>query len=158
VIIRPASPADFPAIRAVVAAAFGRDEEADIVEAVRAADEALAELVAEDADRIIGHVLLNRMTCATPLAGLAPLSVAPAHQNQGIGGALTRSGLEACRGLGMKGCVVLGDPAYYRRFGFARAPATLSSPYAHLAAFQALAFETGVFDRPLAAAYPSAFG
>ena len=142
----------------MVVAAFGRDEEADIVEAVRAADGALVELVAEDDDRIVGHVLFNRMSCAVPLAGLAPLSVAPSHQRIGIGGALTRAGLDACRGLGIKGCVVLGDPAYYGRFGFTRAPATLSSPYAHLAAFQALAFEPGVLDRPLAAAYPSAFG
>jgi putative acetyltransferase len=158
VIVRAAAPADFAAVRAVTAAAFDRDEEADIVEAVRAAGEGLAELVAEDGGEIIGHVLFNRMTCPTPLTGLAPLSVDPAHQNKGVGAALTRAGLEACRNLGVRGCVVLGDPAYYGRFGFIRAPATLSSPYAHLAAFQALAFEPGVFDRPLAAAYPSAFG
>jgi predicted N-acetyltransferase YhbS len=71
---------------------------------------------------------------------------------------LTRAGLDTCRVLGVEGCVVLGDPAYYGRFGFIRAPATLASPYAHLAAFQALAFAPGVFDRPLTAAYPSAFG
>ena len=156
--IRPAAPADVAAIRALVSAAFGRDGEADIVEAVRAAGDALVELVAGDSGEIVGHVLFNRMTCAEALAGLAPLSVAPTHQSKGIGAALARAGLDACRGLGIQGCVVLGDPAYYGRFGFARAPATLSSPYAHLDAFQALPFESGVFDRPLAAAYPSDFG
>jgi predicted N-acetyltransferase YhbS len=66
--------------------------------------------------------------------------------------------LETCRALGVKACVVLGSPAYYGRFGFTSAPATIISPYAGLSAFQALEFETGVLAQPISIAYPSAFG
>lgn len=54
--------------------------------------------------------------------GLGPVSVMPAHQRMGIGSALVRSGLRRLRERGAAGCVVLGDPAYYGRFGFAPAP------------------------------------
>jgi putative acetyltransferase len=158
--IRSATQADWAAIHAIVAAAFERAGEAEIVDAVRAGGDGLVELVSEDGGEITGHVLFNRMTCRPSLAlvGLAPLSVGPEHQKKGVGASLARAGLDACRALGVKGCVVLGDPAYYRRFGFARAPATLISPYARLDAFQALSFEPGIFDRTIAADYPSAFG
>jgi len=160
VIVRPATAADHPVIRSVVAAAFDRPDGADIVEAVRSSGDALVELVATIDGKIIGHVLFNRMTCRPALfaTGLAPLAVAPDLQSRGIGTALARSGLEACRDLGAKACVVLGAPAYYGRFGFSAAPSTVSSPYAGLAAFQALEFDPGVLARPIAVAYPSAFG
>jgi putative acetyltransferase len=158
--IRLVAPNDFPAVRSLVAAAFGRTDEADIVETVRTGGAALVELVAEAGGEIVGHVLFNRMTCAPALlaAGLAPLAVAPSRQGQGIGAALVRRGLDACRARGAKGCVVLGAPPYYGRFGFTAAPATIASPYAGLAAFQSLEFESGVFARPIAVQYPSAFG
>src|SRR5262249_35106423 len=53
--------------------------------------------------------------------GLGPLAVSPPHQRRGIGGALVRAGLEACRHTGFGAAVVLGDPAYYGRFGFVSA-------------------------------------
>jgi len=160
VIVRAAAAADHPAIRSVVAAAFDRAEEADIVEAVRVDGAALVELVAVEDGETVGHVLFNRMTCRPALfaAGLAPLAVAPNHQGRGVGTALARAGLGRCRDLGAKACVVLGAPAYYGRFGFSVAPNTVSSPYAGLAAFQALEFEPGALARPIAVAYPSAFG
>jgi putative acetyltransferase len=160
VIVRPATAADHSAIRSVVAAAFDRAEEADIVEAVRANGDVLVELVAAMDGKIVGHVLFNRMTCRPALfaAGLAPLAVVPNHQSRGIGAALARSGLKACRDLGAKACVVLGAPAYYGRFGFSAAPNTIASPYAGLAAFQAFEFEPGVLAHPITVAYPSAFG
>ena len=158
--IRSATAADHAAISAVVAAAFGRSDEAGMVEASRAGGDALLEFVAVNGGAIVGHILFNRMTCAPDLlvAGLAPLAVEPHSQGQGAGAALARRGLEACRALGVKACVVLGAPAYYGRFGFTAAPATIASPYAGLPAFQALEFEPEVLARPISIAYPSAFG
>jgi putative acetyltransferase len=159
VIVRPVRPADFSAIGAVATAAFGRAEEADMVDQVRAGGQLLFELAAEDDGAVAGHVLFSRMTCepAAVVAGLAPLAVAPGKQGRGIGGALVRQGLEACRELGMAGCVVLGSPAYYGRFGFRRAPASITCRYSSLEAFQALAYENGAFARPMTLAYPPAF-
>lgn len=158
-IIRAANAADHSAIRGVVTAAFGRSDDADIVERVRTDGAALAELVAELDGEIAGHVLFSRTTCRPPLsvAALGPLAVAPALHGQGIGSALARCGLEACRQLGSRACVVLGAPAYYGRFGFTPAGATIQSRYSVLAAFQALEFESGALGRRLTLAYSSAF-
>jgi putative acetyltransferase len=159
VIVRPVRPADFPEIRAVVAAAFGRANEADIVDQVRAGGQGLVELTAEADGAVAGHVLFSRMTCepAALIAGLAPLAVAPDSQRRGVGGALVRQGLKTCQELGAAGSVVLGAPAYYGRFGFRRAPATITCRYSSLEAFQALAFEDEAFARPMSLAYPPAF-
>lgn len=158
--IRAATAADHAAIRAVVAAAFEREDEARMVDEARAAGAALVELVSEAAGEIVGHVLFNRMT-APPgrlFAGLAPLSVRPDHQRQGIGDALTRAGLAALAELGVEGCVVLGHPPYYPRFGFSPAlAATVISPYAGEPAFMALELRPGALAQPVALAYPAAF-
>ncbi len=157
-IVREACRADASAIRLVVAAAFGRPDEAAIVDQVRAADEALAEFVAEIDGEIAGHALFNRMKCRPPMlvAGLGPLAVAPAFQGRGIGSALVRSGLGACRQLGARACVVLGAPAYYGRLGFTSAGGAIESKYSHLPAFQALALEDGALSTPFSIAYPDA--
>ncbi|HEY1878366.1 MAG TPA: N-acetyltransferase [Caulobacteraceae bacterium] len=158
-IVRPAHPVDFPAIRTVVSAAFGRADEADMIDLVRTGGQGLVELVAEVDGAIAGHVLFSRMTSepAALIAGLAPLAVDPGNQGCGIGSALARRGLEICRELGAVGSVVLGAPAYYGRFGFRRAPATITCRYASLEAFQALAFAAEAFARPMSLAYPPAF-
>ena len=158
-IVRGASSADASAIRLVVAAAFGRPDEAVIVDQVRAAHEALAEFVAEVDGEVAGLVLFNRMKCRPPMlvAGLGPLAVAPAFQGRGIGSALVRHGLDACRQRGVRACVVLGAPAYYGRFGFTSAGAAIESRYSHLRAFQALAFGDSSLPQHLSIAYPDAF-
>jgi len=159
VIVRGASGADASAIRLVVAAAFGRPDEAVIVDQVTTADEALAEFVAEADGEIAGLVLFNRTKCRPPMlvAGLGPLAVAPAFQGRGIGSALVRRGLDACRELGVRACVVLGAQAYYGRFGFTSASRAIDSKYSHLPAFQVLAFEDGALSQPFSIAYPDAF-
>ena len=159
--VRAARAADFAAISTLVAAAFGRPEEATIVEAVRAEGAALVELVAEEAGAIVGHVLFSRMGSrpAAFVAALGPLAVAPARQRQGFGSALAGQGIEACRSLGAAAIVLLGHPAYYPRFGFsAEAAATIRSPYAGLPAFMALELRPGALAAPLDLAYPAAFG
>jgi putative acetyltransferase len=160
-LVRPALPADHAAIRAVETAAFGRPDEADIVEAVRAEGAALVELVAEAGGQIVGHILFSRMT-VTPgrfMAGLAPVAVSPGVQGRGIGAALCHAGIEALRALGVQAVVVLGHPEYYPRFGFsAAAAANIASPYAGSPAFMAMELIPGALAAPLKADYPAAFG
>ena len=159
--MRPALPADHAAIRAVETAAFGRSDEADMVEAARAEGAALVELVAEAHGEIVGHILFSRMT-VTParlFAGLAPVAVSPSVQGRGVGDALCRAGIEAVKALGAEAVVVLGHPDYYPRFGFsAEAARRLASPYAGSPAFMALELAPGALAAPLKVDYPAAFG
>jgi putative acetyltransferase len=131
--VRPEQPGDGAAVRLVHERAFGRPQEADLVDALRALDgfEPRLSLVADDGGRIVGHVLFTELAVggATALV-LAPLAVDPAHQGCGVGGKLVRDGLDVARHLGFQAVLVLGDTAYYRRFGFE--PAALHgirSPY-----------------------------
>jgi len=121
VIVRPEVPADVPAIRAVLTEAFGRAAEADLVEALRGTPEwhpALS-LAAEDGEGVIGHVLLTDVVLAgRPVLALGPIGVLPRRQGSRIGSAQMTAAIEAAgrtdRGL----IALLGNPAYYRRFGF----------------------------------------
>jgi putative acetyltransferase len=70
---------------------------------------------------MVGHIAFSPVTIDSELKdwyGLGPISVLPDYQRQGVGSALIHDGLLKIRDLGAKGCVLLGDPAYYRRFGF----------------------------------------
>ena len=129
-IIRPEADGDTPAIHALTDAAF-RDAphssgtEAAIVDALRDAGALTLSIVAEEQGRIVGHVAFSPVTIngeASRWFGLGPVSVEPLEQRRGIGQALIREGLDRLRNTGAEGCVVLGDPAYYRRFGFVSDP------------------------------------
>jgi putative acetyltransferase len=159
--VRAAVQKDHPAIRHVLASAFGRDDEGGIVEAVRAEGADLVELVAERAGSIVGCVLLSRMTSDARglFAGLGPVAVLPEHQNTGAGSAVCQAGLAACRDLGVSAVVVLGHPGYYPRFGFSmEAAQEIASPHAGKPAFMAMALSPGALERPLRLDYPAAFG
>jgi putative acetyltransferase len=163
VTIRPAEPADHAAIAEVVTAAFDNSShnEAGIVAGVRDEDRVLVELVAAAGGKVVGHVLFNRMRTDPPhfIAGLGPLAVAPSYQSTGIGAALSRAGIEACRALGAEAVVVLGHPPYYPRFGFsAGAARRVISPFAGNPAFMALELVPGALDAPIKVDYPAAFG
>ena len=125
--VRPERPEDAAAIRAVLVDAFGGAEEADLVEALRRRGEIVVGLVAEVDGRVAGYVAFSPIEVdpapATRLTavGLAPLAVAVGPQRRGIGERLTWAGLDACRRRGEQAAVVLGQPDYYPRFGFARA-------------------------------------
>jgi putative acetyltransferase len=126
--IRRECAADIQSIRAVVEAAFGRSGEADLVDALRRADALVLSAVASTGDRIVGHIALSPVTVhsessVSPALALAPVAVTPDRQRQGIGTALVRWALGECRRLGHEVVIVLGEPAYYHRFGFT--PASL---------------------------------
>jgi putative acetyltransferase len=159
--IRHARPADRPAIEAVLTAAFGRPDEAALVTRLRADEDAMFELVAEEDGEIVGHIVFSRLWADRfELYGaLAPLAVRPDRQGQGLGSRLVRTGLENAREFGCFGVLVLGDPAYYSRFGFSAAAAQdVEAPYRGLPAFQALALEDDAFAGAMSVAYPDAFG
>lgn len=129
--IRPEGPADIGAIRVLTSAAFenaphSAGTEAAIVDALRAGGALTLSLVAvQDAD-VIGHVAFSPVTIDGARArwfGLGPVSVRPDRQGAGIGSALILRGLDALRAMNADGCVVLGDPGYYARFGFESDPA-----------------------------------
>lgn len=117
-IIRAAAPADRTEIRSVLTSAFPSAAEADLVEQLRADGDAVIELVAEDGGRVVGHILFSPMQAPFRALALAPLAVAPERQRSGIGSALVTAGNALARGGGWHGVFVLGDPAYYGRFGY----------------------------------------
>jgi putative acetyltransferase len=124
--IRPEAKEDYEAVAEVTAAAFGQDDEARLVEAIRASAEYVPELslVAEDEGRIVGHVMYSYSTLEgsdARLLQLSPLSVVPDRQGEGIGAALTRESLRLADERGEPLVLVLGHPTYYPRFGFRRA-------------------------------------
>lgn len=115
--------ADTAAVAAVHHAAFGRPNEARLVDRLRASAHPQVSLVARRAEQVIGHIFFSPVELAAARAGLlamglAPVGVVPAWQRGGVGGRLVRAGLDACRALGTRAVVVLGHPAYYPRFGF----------------------------------------
>lgn len=130
-IVRDEHPGDCADIHRVVTAAFGRDDEARLVDRLRDGGGGVISLVACEGPRIVGHAMLSRMAAPFPALGLAPVSVAPARQRRGIGSALVRRALGQAAEAGWRGVFVLGDPAWYRRFGFDPALAGgFSCPYA----------------------------
>jgi putative acetyltransferase len=124
VTIWPEEPEDVTAVRHVNALAFDGPTEANIVDAVRAAGEAVLSMVAVDeSGRVVGHALFSPVTVAgghgeSTLLGLGPVSVLPPEQHNGIGTLLIDTCLERLRTGNHAGVVVLGHPHFYHRFGF----------------------------------------
>lgn len=117
-ILRDTTPADHPAVRRLLAAAFGQPAEAELVEALRASGDAAVGLVADLDGVIIGHILLSVLQAPQKCLALAPVAVAPERQNQGTGSALVRAALDRAKAAGWQAVFVLGEPEYYARFGF----------------------------------------
>lgn len=127
-IIRPETPADHDVVRDVVAAAFGSDAEAALVDRIRASPEHIPEmaLVAEVDGAILGHVMISHAVIRgdagdRKICMLSPLAVAPDRQRAGIGSALVRTSLEVADRRGEPLVILEGDPAYYGRLGFEHA-------------------------------------
>jgi putative acetyltransferase len=147
VCLRPEQPGDAGTIREITESAFGGKVEADLIDALRAAGGITLSAVAVLSGRripgkstavarrssmcdgevvggeLVGHVLFTPVTVVTergefPLLGLGPVAVLPAKQHQGIGTLMIAGCLEHLRASGHQGVVVVGEPGYYRRFGF----------------------------------------
>jgi putative acetyltransferase len=148
--LRPEHPADVEAVRHVNVMAFGTEAEADLVDSLRKADAVTLSVVtilgasrtgearlsaAEQSKlftgemyggEVVGHVLFTPVSVATgkgevPLLGLGPVAVLPANQRQGLGTMMISGSLEYLRTRGHRGVVVVGEPEFYRRFGFIQA-------------------------------------
>jgi putative acetyltransferase len=127
--VRNERPGDAVAVHGVVAAAFKSRAEAELVDKLRANGRFVLSLVAVQGGAVAGHVLLTDVIMVgrglVPRgAGLAPLAVRPTFQRRGIGAMLVRAALERALHLGYGFVCLVGDPAYYQRFGF-RPAATL---------------------------------
>ncbi|WP_315386518.1 N-acetyltransferase [uncultured Stenotrophomonas sp.] len=128
--IRNERPGDADAIHALTRNAFehaphSSHTEQHIVDALRNAGALAVSLVAEDAGGIVGHVAVSPVQLSDGSEGwygLGPISVAPERQGQRVGSALMRAAMDALEAMGAAGCVLLGDPAYYGRFGFEAVP------------------------------------
>ena len=126
IILRQERPADAGPISTLTEAAFrtaphSSHTEHFIVDALRNAGRLTLSLVAEDDGRVVGHVALSAVSLSSGDAGwqgLGPISVDPQRQGQGIGTALMQGALQWLREGDAAGCVLLGDPGYYTRFGF----------------------------------------
>lgn len=126
-IIEEESLNDRTGVRTVNVAAFGRRDEADVVDQLRDSCPDPVSLVAKINEKIIGYVLftpvrlIQDQNWSIEGMGLAPLAVLPEYQSQGVGTELSKQGLRQVENAGYPFAVVLGDPSYYHRFGFERA-------------------------------------
>lgn len=148
--VRPERPGDAAAIHAVHAASFPGDEEARLVGPLRGAGRLIVSLVADDDGAIVGHVAFSPVTAATGAVGvgLAPVAVVDSHRRRGIAARLIEAGLAECRLAHHGWVVVLGDPAYYGRFGFEAASGFgLSSEYGSGPEFQVIELAAGRLPR-----------
>lgn len=123
--IRTATLGDREAIRLVEEHAFGQPAEAGLVDALVSGGDAIVELVAEEEGAVVGHILFSRLMVqegkkSFPAVALAPLAVEPDFHGTGIGGALISEAHRRLKEAGETLSVVVGDPAYYGRFGYER--------------------------------------
>ena len=125
-IIRKETPEDIEVITEVTIAAFktlpvSRHTEQFIIHALRAAGALTLSLVAEIEEQVVGHIAFSPVGVSDGTQdwyGLGPVSVMPEYQKIGIGQSLIQEGLSLLREMGGRGCVLVGDPNYYNRFGF----------------------------------------
>lgn len=148
VVIREEASLDAATIHAVTASAFlnaphTSHTEHVIVDALRRAGALTLSLVADEGGEVVGHVAVSPVSIAdgtTGWFGIGPISVRPDLQGRGIGSLLMRDALRRLRERGAAGCVLLGNPAYYARFGFMPEP-SLVLPGVPPEYFQALRFD-----------------
>lgn len=156
--VRDEGPADHDAIHHLIKQAFGRESEAVLVDALRRNGDIVSALVAEQDGRIVGHAVLSRLISPDGSLALGPVSVLPGHRRQGAGAALIQASIEQAGTAGWEAIFVLGDPAYYERFGFRSETAIgFETPYP-VQYFMALGLKKGaLLARCGAVEYPEAF-
>ena len=130
-IVRLETTGDVVAIRAIAEAAFLQSAEPQLVEDLRDAGDSVFSLVAVEGETVIGHAMFSRLKAPFPALALAPVAVRPERQRMGVGSRLIREGIARSEAAGWSGIFVLGDPVFYRRFGFDVGKASgFISPYA----------------------------
>ncbi|HLF27499.1 MAG TPA: N-acetyltransferase [Anaerolineae bacterium] len=150
--IQNIQPQQLNAVENVHQQAFPEPGEARLVRLLHERHQAPVSLAAALDTHLVGHVLFSPVTFDPPqphirAVGLAPVAVLPEHQRQGIGSQLIRCGLQQCRDAGFDAVVVLGNPAYYSRFGFTRArDYGLGNDYQVDAEFMALELKLGALN------------
>ena len=133
--IRLETPADIDVIHCVNEQAFGRKDEADIVDKLRDRAALTLSLVAVQDNEVVGHIAFSPAAIESDSSSfeaisLGPIAVLPAYQRQGIGEQLVRAGLDECRKLGHGVVLLVGHPGYYPRFGFVLASSKgISCPF-----------------------------
>jgi len=128
--IRGELPEDYSAIHAVTEFAFrgmpfADGDEPEVIDRLRSTGALALSLVAIIDQQVVGHIAFSTATIADnthPWFALGPVSVSPELQRQGIGSALIESGMAEIENRGALGCILTGNPGYYRRFGFELAP------------------------------------
>jgi putative acetyltransferase len=164
-IVAEATTADHETILALNRAAFGGEEEAEIIEKLERDRLVVLSLVARaDDGEVVGHILFSVLDVVAngrrvKSLALAPMAVRPKRQRGGIGSALIREGLQRLKDAGWEAVFVLGHTDYYPRFGFsARLARNFVSPFAELDAFMALELVPGVLGKGGTVRYPPVWG
>ena len=129
-IIRNENESDFGAITEITIAAFENEPHSNhteqfIIKSLRAANALTVSLVAEIEGKVVGHIAFSPVTISGQSCdwyGLGPVSVKSGFQRQGIGSALVNEGMRLLKASGARGCMLVGDPNYYKRFGFRNIP------------------------------------
>jgi len=121
--IREEQLSDIEKVYEINSDAFGRDNEPNLVNALRARLSSYISLVADDNANVIGHIMFTPVELSgsedkLKIMGLAPLAVLSNYQSKGVGSKLVQEGIERCKSQGYDAIVVLGHPNYYPKFGF----------------------------------------
>ena len=120
--IREAQESDLEEVFNLIHSAFGNRAESDLVKQLISDGDVLINLLVESSNIIIGNVVVSKITMEPDLGlfcgGVAPLSVLPDHQSSGVGSKLMTAAINESKKMGMDALFLLGDPNYYKRFGF----------------------------------------
>ena len=120
--IRETRESDLEEVFNLIHAAFGNRAESDLVKQLISDGDVLINLVVESSDTIIGNVEVSKITMEPDLGlfcgGVAPVSVVPDQQSSGVGSKLMTAAINESKKMGMDALFLLGDPNYYKRFGF----------------------------------------
>jgi len=170
--IRKETEDDYQSVRDIITKAFETVEFSDhteqkLVERLRQSKAFIPELslVAVEDEIIIGHILVTKLLIVSKSQeheslALAPVSVLPAHQRNGIGGQLIRHAHMIAKSIGYKSIVLIGHKEYYPRFGYVQADSfgisfPFEAPVEHCFAIKLV--ENGLHGVSGIVKYPEAF-
>ena len=120
--IRETQKSDLEEVFNLIYSSFGSQAESDLVKQLISDKDVLINLVFDSTDSILGNVIVSKVTMEPNIGlfcgGIAPLSVLPDHQSTGIGSMLMKEAIRESERIGIDALFLLGDPNYYKRFGF----------------------------------------